>query len=150
MSDVTLPSCAISGPAMKDIRTTIIIVFLSSTSASSRRKVLEISLTAFPLRSVGISFEFFSLMVLFSLFKCCSLVHNFLTGMSRGGVNDPLQRSRLKIQFAFGLGIRYASHLSPVVNRIRTTRFQSILNRYLRRWWSIQPLSKRREPFAHR
>src|SRR5262249_13476210 len=60
---------------------------------------------------------------------------------------DPLQGSRLKIQFAFCLGVRYASHLSPVVNRIRTTtRFQSILNRYLRRWWSIQPLSKRREP----
>jgi len=44
-------------------------------------------------------------------------------------VNDPLQRSRLKIQFAFCLGVRYASHLSPVVNRIRTTiPFQSILN----------------------
>ena len=73
-----------------------------------------------------------------------------LTGMSHGSVSDPLQRSRLKIQFAFCLGIRYASHLSSVVNRIRTTRFQSILNRYLRRWWSIQPLSKRGEPFAHR
>ena len=46
---------------------------------------------------------------------------NSLTGMSRGGVNDPFQRPRLKIQFAFCLGIRYASHLSPVVNRIRTT-----------------------------
>src|SRR5262245_65109080 len=75
---------------------------------------------------------------------------NLLTGMSHGGVNDPLQRSRLKIQFAFCLGIRYASHLSPVVNRIRTTRFQSILDRYLRRWWSMQPLSKRYEPLAHR
>ena len=75
---------------------------------------------------------------------------NFLTGMSHGGVNDPLQRPRLKIQFASCLGIRYASHLSPIVNRIRTTRFQSILNRYLRRWWSIQPFSKRREPLAHR
>jgi len=42
---------------------------------------------------------------------------------------EPLQRSWLKIQFAFCLGIRYASHLSPVVNRIRTTiPFQSILN----------------------
>jgi hypothetical protein len=52
-----------------------------------------------------------------------------LTGKSDGGVNDPLQRSRLKIQFAFCLGIRYASHLSRVVNRIRTTiPFQSILN----------------------
>src|SRR5499426_4525082 len=76
---------------------------------------------------------------------------NLLIGMSHGGVNDPLQRSRLKMQFAFGLGIRYASHLSPVVHRIRTpTRVQSVLNRYLRRWWSIQPSSKRREPFAHR
>jgi hypothetical protein len=45
-----------------------------------------------------------------------------------GVVNDPLQRSRLKIQFAFCLGVRCASHLSPVVNRIGTTRFQSILN----------------------
>src|SRR5215813_7701257 len=74
---------------------------------------------------------------------------NLLTAMSHGGVNDPLQRSRLKIQFAFCLGIRYASHLSPVVHRIRTTRFQSILNRYLRRRWSLQPVSKRREPCAH-
>src|SRR4030095_2962951 len=42
-------------------------------------------------------------------------------------VNDPLQRSRLKFQFALCLGIRHASHLSPVVNRIRTTiLFQSI------------------------
>jgi hypothetical protein len=42
---------------------------------------------------------------------------------------NPLQRSRLKIQFAFCLGIRYASHLSAVVSRIRTTiAFQSILN----------------------
>jgi len=41
--------------------------------------------------------------------------------MSHGGVDDPLQRSRLKIQVAFCLGIRHASHLSPVVNRIRTT-----------------------------
>src|SRR4029453_2984476 len=48
--------------------------------------------------------------------SCFSL--NLLTAMSHGGVNDPLQRSRLKIQFAFCLGIRYASHLSPVVNRI--------------------------------
>ena len=70
--------------------------------------------------------------------------------MNHGGVNDPLQRSRLKMQFAFGLGIRYPAQLSPVVNRIRTTRFQRILNRYLRRWWSMQPVSKRREPFAHR
>jgi hypothetical protein len=75
---------------------------------------------------------------------------NFLTGMSHGGVNGPLQRPRLKIQFAFCLGIRYASHLSPVVNRIRATRFQSILNRYPRRRWSIQPSSKCGEPFAHR
>ena len=75
---------------------------------------------------------------------------NLLTAMSHGGVNDPLQRSRLKIQFAFCLGIRYASHLSPIVNRIRATRFQSILNRYPRRRWRIQPLSKRRKPFAHR
>src|SRR4029453_12214463 len=52
---------------------------------------------------------------------------NLLTGMSHGGVDDPLQRPRLKIQVAFCLGIRHASHLSPVVNRIRTTiRFQSI------------------------
>src|SRR5439155_9902132 len=44
-------------------------------------------------------------------------------------VNDPLQRSRLKIQVAFCLGVRQASHLSPVVNRIRTTiPFQTILN----------------------
>jgi hypothetical protein len=44
-------------------------------------------------------------------------------------VNDPFQRSRLKIQVAFCLGVRHASHLSPVVNRIRTTiPFQSILN----------------------
>ena len=56
-------------------------------------------------------------------------------------VNDPLQRPRLKIQFAFCLGVRCASHLSAVVNRIGATRFQSILNRYLRRWWSIQPLA---------
>ena len=54
------------------------------------------------------------------------------------------------MQFAFCLGIRDASHLSPVVNRIGTTRFQSILDRYLRRWWSVQPSGKRREPFAHR
>ena len=54
------------------------------------------------------------------------------------------------MQFAFGLGIRYPAQLSPVVNRIRTTRFQRILNRYLRRWWSMQPVSKRREPFVHR
>jgi hypothetical protein len=88
----------------------------------------------------------------------CTVVEQFsslfflqlLTGVSRGGVNDPLQRPRLKIQFAFCLGIRHPAHLSPVVNRIRTTRFQSTLNRYLRRRWSIQPLSKRREPFAHR
>ena len=52
-----------------------------------------------------------------------SFFRNLLTGMSRGGVNDPLKRPRLKIQFAFCLGIRYASHPSPVVNRIRTTRF---------------------------
>jgi len=65
--------------------------------------------------------------------------------MSHGGLNDPFQRLRLKIQFAFCLGIRYASHLSPVVNNIRTTiPFESILNRYLWRWWSIQPSSKRR------
>ena len=44
-------------------------------------------------------------------------------------VNDPLQRSRLKIQVAFCLGVRHTSHLSPVVNRIRTTiPFQSTLN----------------------
>ena len=54
------------------------------------------------------------------------------------------------MEFAFCLGIRYAPHLSPVVNGIRTPRLQSILNRYLRRWWSIQILSKCREPFAHR
>jgi len=28
---------------------------------------------------------------------------NLLTGMSHGGLNDPFQRSRLKIQFAFAL-----------------------------------------------
>src|SRR5262245_21939012 len=39
---------------------------------------------------------------------------------------DPLQRSRPKIQFAFCLGIRHASHLSPV-NRIRTTGQLSFL-----------------------
>ncbi len=41
-------------------------------------------------------------------------------------------------------------HQSSVVNCIRTTRFQSILNQYLWQWWSIQPSSKRKEPFAHR
>jgi len=54
------------------------------------------------------------------------------------------------MQFAFCFGIRYASHLSSVVNRIRPTRFQSILDRYLRWWWSIQPSSERREPYVHR
>src|SRR4030095_443714 len=54
------------------------------------------------------------------------------------------------MQFAFCLGIRDASHRSPVVNRIRATRFQSILNRYLRWWWSIQLSGKGREPFARR
>jgi hypothetical protein len=48
--------------------------------------------------------------------------------ITRPGVNDPLQRSRLKRQFVFGLGIRHASHLSPVVHRIRTIRPQDILN----------------------
>ena len=44
-------------------------------------------------------------------------------------VSDPLQRSRLKVQFAFCLGIRCASHVGPIINRIRTTvLFQSILN----------------------
>src|SRR5262245_58620545 len=56
---------------------------------------------------------------------------------SHGGLNDPLQGSRLEIQLASSLGIRYASHLGPVVNRIRITRFQSILDRYLRWWWCI-------------
>lgn len=42
---------------------------------------------------------------------------------------NPLQGPRLKIQFAFCFGIRYASHLSAVVNRIRTTiAFQGVLN----------------------
>jgi hypothetical protein len=48
---------------------------------------------------------------------------NLLTAMSDGGANDPLQGSRLKIQFPFCLGIGCASHLSPVVDRISTTRF---------------------------
>lgn len=100
--------------------------------------------------AVGRLFKHLGLQVIANDIQYYSYALNLLTAMSHGGVNDPLQRSRLKIQFAFCLGIRYASHLSPVVNRIRTTRFQSILNRYLRRWWSIQPLSKRREPFAHR
>ena len=60
------------------------------------------------------------------------LLHSYFVHGIRSrilSVIDPLQRSRLKIQFAFCLGIRYASHLSPVVNRIRTTiPFQSILN----------------------
>src|SRR5262249_17197883 len=61
---------------------------------------------------------------------------------------DPLQRSRLKIQVAFCFGIRNASHLSAVVNRIcPTITFQSILHRYSQRWWSIQPPGKRRKPF---
>ena len=40
----------------------------------------------------------------------------------------PFQRSRLIVQVAFCLYIRYPSHLSSVVNRIRTARFERILN----------------------
>jgi len=39
--------------------------------------------------------------------------------MSHGGLNDPFQRLRLKIQFAFWHSIRLASE--SVVNNIRTT-----------------------------
>jgi len=46
---------------------------------------------------------------------------------SHGSVNDPVRRSRLKIHFVLRLGIRYASHLGPVVNRIRPSRFRSVL-----------------------
>src|SRR4028119_812843 len=85
------------------------------------------------------------------LISCSTLVLQVAAAMNRVGVNHPFQRSRLKIQFAFCFGIRYTSHLSTVVNSIRTTfHLQSILNRYLWWWWSIQPLSKRSEPFAHR
>jgi hypothetical protein len=51
-----------------------------------------------------------------------------LTGMSNGGVNHPFQWSRLKIQFPFCLGIRCASHFGSVVDGIRTTDMQSLLN----------------------
>src|SRR5262245_46800335 len=54
---------------------------------------------------------------------------NLLTATSHGGVNDPLQRSRLKMQFAFCLGVRYASHLSPIVtngvSRLQTNKYNS-------------------------
>jgi len=70
-----------------------------------------------------------------SILSSLHLFLNLLTGMSHGGL-DPFQRLRLKIQFAFCLGIRYASHLSPVVNNIATIPFESILNRYLWRWCS--------------
>ena len=50
--------------------------------------------------------------------------------MSRGGVNEPLQRARLKVQFAFCLGIRCASHLHSVVDGICATDFQGIVHRH--------------------
>ena len=41
------------------------------------------------------------------------------------------------MQFAFCLGIRYASHLSSVSKPHPHHRFLSSLNRYLPRWWGI-------------
>jgi len=82
-----------------------------------------------------------------ALFPCS---FHWLTGASDDGVGDPLQPPRPKMQFALCLGVRHASHLSPVVNRIRAKRIQSVLHRDLRWRWRLQPMRKRREPLAHR
>ncbi len=59
------------------------------------------------------------------------------SSLSHSGASKPFQLSRLKIQFAFRLGIRYASHLSSVIDRIRTACFQSRLNRDLREGYAM-------------
>jgi len=57
--------------------------------------------------------------MLFHIEQSSFLLLNLLTGMSHGGLNDPFQQLRLKIQFV--LPWHSMSHLSSVVNNIRTT-----------------------------